>query len=192
MRRLGLSGHARRTLVLLFVLAFSCTGIVAAQRPNEGRPAALVRQTSHSTAPQAAPTPPDLGTLLRSGWVQIVRFESPAGAKIEIASSSGVVELTVPGQVGLALGRDYRLRVSNIPEKAGLELFPTVRLIGYLVPPAHVNPLDYPIPLHFLAEDFDEATLGRLVRDGRGARSCRGPGRPRLREDPRAARPRRR
>jgi len=107
--------------------------------------------------------PTDLGTRLRSGWVQIVRFESPVGAKVEIASSAGVVELIVPGHVVLALGRDYRLRVSNIPDKQGLVVFPTVRLIGYLVPPAHVDPLDYPIPLHFIAQDFDEANLGRLV-----------------------------
>jgi uncharacterized repeat protein (TIGR01451 family) len=163
MRRLDWNSHARRTLIVFGLVAVSWTSVVAAQRPSQSRSANMVRQTAHVGAHQAAPAPTDLASLLRSGWVQIVRIEEPAGAKVEIASNGGVVELTVPGHVGLALGRDYRLRVSNIPDKQGLEMFPTIRLIGYLVPPPNVNPIDNPIPLQFTAQDFDEASRGRLV-----------------------------
>jgi uncharacterized repeat protein (TIGR01451 family) len=165
MRRLRLSYRTIRIPILLCLSQLLWAEISVAQRPSETRPAGLFRQASHKAVPQQAAMPPDLGTLLRSGWVQIVRFEAPVGATVEIASNSGVVDLTVPGHVGLALGRDYRLRISNVPDKPGLVLYPTIRLIGYLHPPAHVDPLDYPIPLQFTGQDFDEAALGRLVRN---------------------------
>lgn len=165
MRSLDAANRIKRAMALILVFALSWTVSAAAQSPDESPPVGVLWKVAHPNFSwqRPAPPPPDLGTLLRGGWVQIVRFEAPVGAKVEIASSSGVVELTVPGHIGLAQGRDYRLRVSNIPDKPGLVLFPTIRLIGYLVPPAHVDPLDYPIPVHFIPQDFDEATVGRLI-----------------------------
>jgi uncharacterized repeat protein (TIGR01451 family) len=120
-------------------------------------------QTSHAERADGAPAAQDPESLIRSGWVQVVRFESPVGATVEIASSSGVLALQTPAQVGLALGQTYRLRISNVAEKPGLTLYPSIRLVGYVMPPAHVNPGDYPIPLHFLDRDFDDVGTGRMV-----------------------------
>ncbi len=151
----------KRSLLRWSVLCFSV--IVAGPRPSEAQSTGAYRPASHSAPAASAALPTDLGSLIRSGWVQVVRFENPIGATIEIASGSGLVSVPVPGQVGLALGQTYRLRVSAIPDKPNVIVYPTIRLIGYVMPPAQVDPVEYPIPIHFLDRDFADAAEGRLV-----------------------------
>jgi uncharacterized repeat protein (TIGR01451 family) len=150
--------------VSLVLALLGWSAIASAERPPETRQANAVRTASHHhAAGDAAPASPDIQALIRSGWVQIVRFESPIGATVEVASNSGAIAIEVPGQVGLALGQPYRLRVSNIPDRPGITLYPSIRLLGYLVPPAHVDPAEYPIPIHFLDRDLDDVSGSRLV-----------------------------
>jgi uncharacterized repeat protein (TIGR01451 family) len=148
MRSIRRSAYKIRLATLAALTIFGWTGVVAAD----------------PSAPHASPPDPaSLWTLVRTGRVQIVRFETPAGADLEIASSSGVVRLALPAQVALAAGQPYRVRISNIPGQPALTFYPTLRLIGFIMPPAGVDPLDHPIPVHFVAQDFQDAAQGRLV-----------------------------
>lgn len=70
--------------------------------------------------------------------------------------------LVVPGRQNFQQGAIYRLKISGIEGRAGLELFPTLELGGvsgrtaaYLAHSA--------IPIQFTQEDFDQVTAGNYV-----------------------------
>jgi uncharacterized repeat protein (TIGR01451 family) len=105
----------------------------------------------------------DLYTLIRTGRALVVQFDAPAEATIEIASSGGVVQLKPKAKVALATGQVYCLRVRYVAEKAQYVIYPTLQTIGYTVPPAHVDPLAFPAPVHILDRDIEDAAAGRLV-----------------------------
>src|SRR5262245_54923871 len=158
--------RSNRVMILCAMLGLGWNASAQAQKTSESKQSAGVRQASHHGghgAAAAAAQPPDLQSLIRSGWVQIVRFESPIGATVEVASSSGVVTLEVPSQVGLALHQTYRLRISNIPDRQDVTLYPSIRLIGYINPPPQVDPAEYPIPIHFLDRDVADVGTGRML-----------------------------
>lgn len=146
--------------LLLAIVGWSTA--VHAERPPDSK-SGSVRQATHGSPTQAPAEAPDVMALIRSGWVQIVRFEAPIGATVEIASSSGAIAIETPSNVGLMLGQPYRLRISNIPDRPGITYYPTIRLLGYILPPAHVNPVEYPIPIQFLDRDLDDVNTGRMV-----------------------------
>jgi hypothetical protein len=70
--------------------------------------------------------------------------------------------LTVPGRQNFQLGAIYRLKISNVDRRPGLELYPTLeigpasqRTAAYLAHSA--------IPIQLTAEDFDQVTAGNFV-----------------------------
>ncbi len=100
--------------------------------------------------------------------VQVVRFQGPEGLAIEVLGPSpspiptgdhgGVLT------VGLRRGVGYRLRIANIPERPGVELFPVIEVVGHLHRPADLDPGKYPIRVPFTRDDFDPVLdQGRLV-----------------------------
>ncbi len=100
--------------------------------------------------PAAPLLPPD---------VQVVRFQVPEGSTIEVLGPSptpvphteGPATLTV----GLKRGVGYRLRLSNIPEREGVELFPVIEVVGHLHRPPGIDPAKYPIRVILNFEDID-------------------------------------
>jgi uncharacterized repeat protein (TIGR01451 family) len=124
----------------------------------------------HAEAGQQPPAPQpgaahvaDLYTLIRTGRALVVQFDAPAEATIDIASSGGVVQLKPKAKVVLATGQVYCLRVRHATEKADRVIYPTLQTIGYTVPPANVDPLAFPTPIHILDQDIEDAAAGRLV-----------------------------
>jgi len=66
--------------------------------------------------------------------------------------------------VGLKVGVGYKLRVSNLPDRPGVELFPMIEVVGHLHRPAGIDPAKYPIRVVFRLEDIEDAAdHGRLV-----------------------------
>lgn len=141
----------------------ACSGSVLAGEPRPSGGAQLPARAAQAPNGSEMPQGADLHSLVRSEWVQIVRFEAPPGAQIDVATSSGVVQLVAPAQIGLALGQIYRLRITYSDDVQKYELYPTIRLIGYTMPPAGVDPAAYPIPVHFVHRDFLDAVAGRFV-----------------------------
>ncbi len=100
--------------------------------------------------------------------VQVVRFQGPEGLGVDVlAPEPSPVPLGDGGgigTVGLQRGVGYRLRLSNITERPGVELFPVIEVVGHLHRPREINPAKYPIRIVFSDEElWDVVDRGRLV-----------------------------
>ncbi len=110
-------------------------------------------------APAAAALPPD---------VQVVRFQGPEGVRVEVLGP--MPEAVPPGDgkglatVGLKVGVGYKLRLTNLPDRPGVELYPFIEVLGHLHRPAGIDPAKYPIRVVFRPDDIEDAAgHGRLV-----------------------------
>jgi hypothetical protein len=70
--------------------------------------------------------------------------------------------LVIPGRQDFYQGAIYRLRVTNIPGRAGIELFPTLE-IAPVTPRTDAYLAHSPIPVQFTVEDFDQVLSGNFV-----------------------------
>ncbi len=100
--------------------------------------------------------------------VQIVRFQGPEGLTVEVlAPSPTPVSIGDGGgiiTVGLQRGVGYRLRLANITERPGAEVFPVIEVVGHLHRPREIEPGKYPIRVVFTDEElWDVVDRGRLV-----------------------------
>ncbi len=130
--------------------------------PGPSTPAAVVAPGpvgAAVAAPAVAALPQD---------VQVVRFQGPSGMKVEVLGP--MPEPVPPGDgqglatVGLKVGVGYKLRLSELPDRPGVELFPVVEVVGHLHRPPGIDPARFPIRIVFRDEDLDDAVArGRLV-----------------------------
>ncbi len=98
------------------------------------------------------------------GWLQPLRVELPTSATISVYSAGPepVGHLTSPAQFSVNAGHYYRLRLADMPEFPGAEVFPTIELLDHLHPPAGLEH-DFPIPIVFSTDDIRLALDGQLV-----------------------------
>jgi hypothetical protein len=98
-----------------------------------------------------------------------VRFASPAGMRVswyapgpEGHAAFGANQIAVPGRYNFLQAAIYRLKLSNIPNRPGLELYPTLEIA-----PATVKTDAYlahsAVPVAFTDEDFDQVATGNFV-----------------------------
>lgn len=106
----------------------------------------------------------DLGGRAQPGWFQPIRIDVEDGAEVSIYHGRPVQAQAIasPAQLGVIVGHTYRLRIRNLPELPGVELFPTIEVIGRLHPPKGQEH-EYPIPVHIDRKDIDLAINGNLV-----------------------------
>ena len=93
-------------------------------------------------------------------------FVDPANMQIswQTAGSDGMPvylppQLTVPARYNFRQGFIYRLKLSNIPNYAGVSLYPTLE-IAPGTPQTDAYLTHNPIPVQFTAEDFDQIIDG--------------------------------
>lgn len=112
-----------------------------------------------ATVDGPAPAAGQPGAPLLPPDVQVVRFQVPEGSTIEVLGPSPTpiphTEAPATLTVGLKRGVGYRLRLSNIPEREGVELFPVVEVVGHLHRPDGIDPAKYPIRVILNLEDVD-------------------------------------
>ncbi len=70
--------------------------------------------------------------------------------------------LIVPGRQNFPQGAIYRLKLTNIPGREGMELYPTIE-IGPATPRTDGYLAHSPIPAEFTEEDFDQVQSGNYV-----------------------------
>jgi hypothetical protein len=114
----------------------------------------------------AGVAPPGIAVL--DPDVQVVRFQGPPGLAVEVlAPAPTPVSIGDGGgiiTVGLKRGVGYRLRLTNIPERPGIELFPVIEVVGHLHRPEGIDPGKYPIRVVFNQDDLDDTVdHARLV-----------------------------
>jgi hypothetical protein len=80
-------------------------------------------------------------------------------------SGSGIfdsVPLVIPGRQDFYQGAIYRLRLSSIPGRAGITLYPTLE-VAPVTPRTDAYLAHSPIPVQFTTEDFDQVVSGNFV-----------------------------
>ena len=97
-------------------------------------------------------------------WLQPVRVEVPTTAQVSAYSAAPEPLLTgdAPAQFSVSTGHLYRLRLAEMPEFPGLELFPSIEILDRLHPPEGLKE-SYPIPIVFDEADLRAAAEGLLV-----------------------------
>jgi len=95
-----------------------------------------------------------------------VTFGSPDGMQVRYdVSGSGMFDsepLVVPARQNFPQGGLYRLKLTNIPSRPGVELYPTVEL-AYANPRTGAYLAHNSVPLQFSEEDFDQVLTGNFV-----------------------------
>jgi len=93
-----------------------------------------------------------------------VRFVGPAGMKVAWFSGGGFGPTMVeaPGRYNFPWGAAYRLKLSDFPNRAGLELYPTLEVI-----PASSKTATFlahsAVPINVTEEDIEQVTGGNFV-----------------------------
>lgn len=145
-----------RLIALIVVLCSCATPGLAQQRPYHYF--------------QSADAPPGVlgaAQLQRGGplpgYVQPVQISGPDGVQIALAQE-GFFEPSenAPLLVGLLVGHVYRLKVTNIPQQVGEELYPSIEVLNRLYPPAGSEGR-FPIPIELTREELDMALRGMFV-----------------------------
>lgn len=100
---------------------------------------------------------------LPAGKSQPIRVSAPQGTLVSAAQSGsfGTSQVT-PAGFGVEVGRIYRFQLTNIPNLDGVELYPSVEIIGHLSPPPGKE-RDHPVPIFFAIEDLRIAAEGGFV-----------------------------
>lgn len=98
-----------------------------------------------------------------SGYTQPVELRVPAEVEVGLAQG-GHFSTPQPGNpvVGLQVGYVYRFRVTNLFDRPGVEVYPTVELLDRLYPPPGAA-LKFPVPVDITAEELEMAARGMFV-----------------------------
>lgn len=94
-----------------------------------------------------------------------VKFVGPSGMKISWPGPYGVVqgnEITAPGRYNFVQGGIYRLKLSDLPGRPGVDLYPTLEVV-----PANLKTDAYiahsAIPLYITDEDIEQVLGGNFL-----------------------------
>lgn len=95
-----------------------------------------------------------------------VTFGRPDGMQVRYDSTGGGMfdsePLIVPARQNFPQGGLFRIKLTNIPGREGVELYPTVEL-AYANPRTGAYLAHNSIPIQFDAEDFDQVVTGNFV-----------------------------
>ncbi|WP_040769723.1 hypothetical protein [Novipirellula maiorica] len=95
-----------------------------------------------------------------------VTMSQPEGMQVRYDASGGGMfdsdPLVVPARQNFPQGGLYRLKLTNIPTREGVELYPTVEL-AYANPRTGAYLAHNSVPIQFTAEDFDQVLTGNFV-----------------------------
>ena len=145
----------REALCLLFSLLALVLGLAIAESRGQAPPVHYFHR---------ADLPPGTvgqGMIQRGGplpgYVQPVELHVPNGVRISVPQG-GVFGPPEKGPVklGMLIGQVYRVKLTDIPQQPGLELFPTVEVVNRLYPPRGKE-ADYPVPIVFTLEELNLA-----------------------------------
>lgn len=99
-----------------------------------------------------------------AGSFQSVQVSVPTTGKVTIYNGGPetAVTLGAPAQFSIGVGCAYRLKISNMPDFPGVELFPTIEIFDRLHPPVG-REYEFPVPIAISAEDIQRAIDGGMV-----------------------------
>jgi hypothetical protein len=162
LRRCSERRFSPRIMMLVIILASSLTATNRADAqvvPNYGQFQPLNQYLPPGLAGQWSAMA-GKGT----NWAQPIRIILDGEGDVSVYHSRPVQTATLPSpaQLGVHVGHLYRLRISNMLDLPGVELFPTIEILDRLHPPAGQKH-DFPIPIYLARDDIDSALDGNLV-----------------------------
>nr|UXE45569.1 hypothetical protein Hi04_10k_c4998_00012 [uncultured bacterium] len=179
MSRTGCDRRPGRPARLAPTLGLALAAVVPAMAQDGPQQPPITSAPAAVAAPAPAPgvAPPGTAVTLDDpaeavpglpADIQVVRFQGPEGVKIEVLGPDPEPVPQGDGkgliQVGLKVGVGYRLRITDIPERPGVELFPVIEVVGHLHRPSRIDPGKFPIRVVFALEDlYEAADRARLV-----------------------------
>lgn len=153
--------HSTRILLTAVTAVLFCTLPAAAQLPT-GQP-------GWNPLNQHMPPGWNADMLVKAGvidpaWLQPIRVELPSQGTVQLFSGQPqpVFESASPAQFSVSVGHFYRLRVADIPELPGVELYPSIEILDRLHPPAGLEE-QFPVPFVLEEADLKAAANGLLV-----------------------------
>lgn len=97
------------------------------------------------------------------GYYQPVEIRVPKGALVSQAAGDGFVAPTEGKlELGLLVAPVYRLQVTRIPDRPGVEVYPTVEIIDRMYPPAGQK-WRFPIPIDLTERELELAADGKFI-----------------------------
>ncbi|HEY2251703.1 MAG TPA: hypothetical protein VGH74_11605 [Planctomycetaceae bacterium] len=159
-------GVSRKAILAgILALAAFWPGAGWAQSTNKGRYFALDQSAAPGVAGKFAG--------VQRGFIPVMQF-----VKVELPNSTGEgsggqvdfytnaqgesAAAASPAIAALRVGSVYRLKISDMPDFPGAELYPTIELIDRLHPPRG-REVEFAIPITLTAEEIAMALEGRLV-----------------------------
>jgi len=99
----------------------------------------------------------------REGYFQPVQVIAPAGTLLAAPAGGSFGEPKADSLLlGMQMGHVYRLRVGNIPNREGEEVFPTIEVVDRLYPPPG-QATRFPIPIELTQDELELALDGHYV-----------------------------
>lgn len=97
-------------------------------------------------------------------YVQPVQIKLPTTGEVSFYQGGPQSSVThaAPAQAGMQVGYAYRIKISHIPEYPGVEIYPTIELLGRLHPPVELKH-KYPVPIEITAEEIEAAVNDQMV-----------------------------
>jgi hypothetical protein len=155
--------RTQRLLMLVLVLASS---LLLADRANAQvvPPYGQFQPLNQNLTPGTAGQWAALAGKGRGNWSQPLKITLDGGGDVTVYHSRPVQQTThkSPAQIGVRVGHLYRLKVSNMPDLPGVEIYPTIEIIDRLHPPVGKKH-DFPIPVYIDRDDIESAITGNLV-----------------------------
>jgi len=99
-----------------------------------------------------------------AGLPQPVRISLPGSGTVTFfdgAPTRGVA-VSSPALAGMGVGYVYRVRIADMPEFPGVELFPTIELLDRLHPPEGKE-LEFPVPIQITEEEIETVMRDQMV-----------------------------
>ncbi|MBL8793043.1 MAG: hypothetical protein JNM56_04000 [Planctomycetia bacterium] len=137
-------------------------------------PGGGIQRTASEVLPYVPPVPnavAAVGAIVGPGGPRFptqrseVKFVGPSGMKVSWPGPYGVVqgnEITAPGRYNFIQGGIYRLKLSDLPGRPGVDLYPTLEVV-----PANLKTDAYiahsAIPLYITDEDIEQVLGGNFL-----------------------------
>lgn len=139
------------------------TGLTAVSKPRHEGAVLLAIAVLLGVGETVSAMPPPLPQT-GAAPLLFVRFLMPLGSKVTIhqCRAPGRVFET-PVNAGLRPGYIYRVKVTDIPGRPGLALYPTLEVRGTLKLPKIIRAADHPAPIPISQEDIDRIMRGALI-----------------------------
>ncbi len=96
-------------------------------------------------------------------YVQPVQIKLPTTGEVSFYQGGSPSSVhAAPAQAGMQVGYAYRIKLASIPEYPGVELYPTIELLGRLHPPTELKD-KYPVPVEITAAEIEAAMNDQMV-----------------------------